>query len=164
MRIAYEASFDIALCHFLLLWVADPRQVIAEMRRVVRPGGYVLALAEPDYGGRIDYPPEFAALGRLQAEALRRQGADPDLGRKLSALFHEAGLKLVETGVLGGQWSGMPNPQDNELEWQVLEADLGDSIDKTQFNRLRALDAAAWQRGARLLFVPTFYAWGVVAT
>jgi SAM-dependent methyltransferase len=162
-RLPYTAaSFDLCLCHFLLLWVKDPLLVVSEMRRVTRPGGHILALAEPDYGSRIDYPPELAQLGRLQAESLRRQGADPDLGRRLGEIFAEAGLQVIETGVLGGQWSGPPSPAEQALEWQVLEADLGESLDRERLKQLRALDAASWQRGARVLFVPTFYAWGKV--
>ena len=75
----YSAQlFDVVYCHYLLLWVHDPMAVLAEMRRVTRPGGVVLALAEPDYGARIDYPPELEPLGVWQREALRRQGAAPE--------------------------------------------------------------------------------------
>jgi SAM-dependent methyltransferase len=79
-----SSSFEIVFCHFLLLWVAEPQTVVNEMARIVRPGGAVLALAEPDYGGRIDYPEEFSELGLWQEQALRRQGADTRLGRRLS--------------------------------------------------------------------------------
>ena len=66
-----DGCFDVTYCHFLLLWVADPAQVLREMVRVTRPGGAVLALAEPDYGGRVDYPEELAILGKwLSAGAL----------------------------------------------------------------------------------------------
>ncbi|MHB1416072.1 MAG: class I SAM-dependent methyltransferase, partial [Chloroflexota bacterium] len=44
-----DASFDVVYCHFLLLWVADAPLALREMRRVCRSGGFVLALAEPDY-------------------------------------------------------------------------------------------------------------------
>lgn len=155
-----EASFDIACCHFLLLWVADPARVLAEMRRVLRPGGWLLALAEPDYGGRIDYPDDLARLGALQEAALRRQGAETRLGRRLSALFHAAGLQEVESGVLGGQWTSAPSPADLAQEWAVIEADLGEALPPEELARLRQIDAQAWARGARVLFVPTFYAAG----
>ena len=46
-----DKSFDIAYCHFLLLWVNDPLQVVREMARV---SDVVLALAEPDYSQRVD--------------------------------------------------------------------------------------------------------------
>ncbi len=35
-------SVDVAMCHMLLHHVVSPRTVLAELRRVVRPGGYVL--------------------------------------------------------------------------------------------------------------------------
>jgi SAM-dependent methyltransferase len=42
-----DASFDLVTCQTLLIHVADPGAVIAEMARVTRPGGLVLA-AEPN--------------------------------------------------------------------------------------------------------------------
>jgi SAM-dependent methyltransferase len=161
-----DDCFDVTLCHFLLLWINDPIQVLREMARSTCPGGAVLALAEPDYGGRIDYPEELAVLGEWQKQSLQQQGADPLMGRKLAGLFHRAGLKAVETGTLGGQWSGNPDWEQWELEWAVLESDLtkNSEISKiSEFSRLKDLDQSAYQRGERVLFVPTFYAWGVVS-
>lgn len=151
---------EITLCHFLLLWVQDPAQVLREMVRVTSPGGVVLALAEPDYGGRIDYPPELEQLGQWQTEALKQQGADPFVGRKLSSLFHQAGLQEVETGVLGGQWLGKPSEKEIDLEWAVLEADLGKGFENHQ--TLKEINSKAWSSGERVLFLPTFYALGRV--
>jgi len=154
-------TFDLALCHFVLLWVADPLQVVREMKRVVIPGGTVLALAEPDYGGRIDYPLELTALGEHQRQSLRRQGADPEMGRKLASIFHLAGLTSIEFGVLGGQWPSPPSKDEWDSEWRVLDHDLSESpneaIDATA---MKELDWSAWQSGERALFVPTFYALG----
>jgi ubiquinone/menaquinone biosynthesis C-methylase UbiE len=155
-------AFDVSLCHFVLLWLADPAQALNELARVTRPGGAILALAEPDYGGRIDFPAPLAELGAKQADALRRQGADPLIGRRLSGLFHRAGMIRVETGLLGGQWSSSPSLQDWQSEWQVLEMDLQNLISPSQLNELRAIDESAWQNGERVLFVPTFYAIGFV--
>lgn len=164
LALPYPAGvFDFTLCHFLLLWLTDPAQGLAEMRRVTRRGGYVLALAEPDYGGRIDYPDELAGLGRLQTAALGRQGADPYLGRKAAALFRAAGLQFIQVGLLGGQWSA-PLPHEAwESEWAMIEADLGNTVAGAELQSLRRLDAAAWQNGERILYVPTFYAWGQAA-
>ncbi|MBN1665946.1 MAG: class I SAM-dependent methyltransferase [Anaerolineales bacterium] len=157
-----DACFDLVFCHFLLLWVHQPEAILREMCRVTRPEGTILALAEPDYGGRIDFPTELAAIGQLQAQALFAQGADPQMGRKLSALFHQAGLADVEVGVLGGQWKEDPDWQAWELEWQVLVNDLrGLGVrDQGQIQKLRELDRRAWKQGERVLYVPTFYAWG----
>lgn len=155
-----DAAFDMVLCHFFLLWISQPKEVLSEMIRVCKPGGTVLALAEPDYGGRIDYPPELIELGRLQADSLASQGADPQAGRKVSAWFHAAGLSQVETGLLGGQWSEPPPASFWQSEWHTLEADLEGRITAEQFARLKTIDQAAWQDGSRVLFVPTFYAMG----
>jgi ubiquinone/menaquinone biosynthesis C-methylase UbiE len=152
-----KACFDITFCHFLLLWVKDPLQILRELVRVTRPGGAVLAMAEPDYGGRIDHPKELAPLGKWQMAALTQQGADPLMGRKLAGYFAKLGLETVETGVLGGQWSGSPDWMAWESEWAVLESDLG-----KEFGSLKELDKRAYQQGGRVLFVPTFYAWGLV--
>jgi ubiquinone/menaquinone biosynthesis C-methylase UbiE len=155
-----DGAFDLVLCHFLLLWVRDPQVVLAEMARLSRPGGAVLALAEPDYGGRLDYPDALAGLGRKQAQALSQQGANPYLGRRLASLLVEAGLKNIQSGVLGGRWTSPPPPAELAMEWAVLETDLEGVVAAEELARLHALDDTAWERGERILYVPTFYAWG----
>jgi len=154
--------FDLVFCHFLLLWVRDPIEIISEMRRVTRTGSWVLAFAEPDYGGRIDYPGELGEIGRLQVNALSEQGADPQVGRKLKAILREAGIQEVEAGILGGQWKEPPAPADIDMEWKVLREDLGNQVSQREMDRYERIDREAWQAGTRLLFVPTFYAWGRV--
>ena len=155
-----NSEFDIVYCHFLLLWVAHPEAVIEEMVRVVRPGGWVMALAEPDYGGRIDYPDSLVELGQFQERALRAQGVETRLGRRLHALYNQAGLVDTETGILGAQWRAQPVAADLEQEWEVIEADLEGLISPEELARHRRLDESAWRARERLLFVPTFYAVG----
>lgn len=155
-----EASFDLVFCHFLLLWVRVPARAVAEMARVVRPGGYVLASAEPDYGGRIDFPPELARLGQLQALALREQGADPEVGRRLGAYFAAAGLRAT-VGVMGGSWAVPAEPDEGfAAEWRVRREDLHGRLSPDELQRLERVDAEALRSGERVLFVPTFYALG----
>ncbi len=163
--------FDITFCHFLLLWVRDPLLALLEMKRVTCPGGAILALAEPDYDSRVDKPAALAPLGRWQAESLRRQGADTGLGGRLAALFLQAGIQPIETGTLrGSPGSGtghaggerFPAPEDQKLEWAVLEADLAGMLPPQEIRRLKLLDQQAWARGERELHVPTHFAWGRV--
>jgi SAM-dependent methyltransferase len=155
-----RSVFDITFCHFLLLWVGNPLQALKEMKRVTRPGGSILALAEPDYSGRVDKPEELAFLGRWQAESLRRQGADPAVGGRLKELFRQAGIQMVETGSLQPAGTHLPAPGERELEWAVLEADLMGLVPLEEIQRLKLLDEAAWQRGERVLHVPTYWTMG----
>jgi len=39
-----SGSVDAAMCHMLMHHVVSPRTALAELRRVVRPGGYVLII------------------------------------------------------------------------------------------------------------------------
>ncbi len=154
--------FDITFCHFLLLWVSDPLRALLEMRRVTRPNGSILALAEPDYGHRRDEPDELVPLGRWQAESLRRQGADPGLGARLAELFRQAGIRPVETGILSKSGERPPAPVERDLEWAVLEADLAGSVPAQEIQRMKLLDERAWESGERVLYVPTYFAWGQI--
>lgn len=158
-------TFDLVFCHFLLLWVQSPQEVLGEMARVTKSGGKVIAFAEPDYGGRIDYPEKLAIIGEWQIRSLRHQGANPLMGRQLSGLFNRIGLEGVETGVMGGQWSGLPDWDSIGAEWQVIESDLSiRSIlySATALLELKQLEREAYENKERLLFVPTFYAFGTV--
>lgn len=151
-----DQSFDIVYCHFLLLWVKDPLQVVREMARV---GRNVLALAEPDYSQRIDEPPALKPLGEWQTEALRRQGANPSFGSALAETFFQAGIRLVETGPIQGQ-AVVNSAEDWKKEWAVIESDLEGIVPSVEIQRMKKMDETARKRGERTLHVPTFFAWG----
>ncbi len=155
-----DSIFDFTFCHYLLLWVSDPAAILREMRRVTRPGGPVIALAEPDYGGRIDYPASLAKIGRQQGAALRAQGANPETGRHLGAYMQSAGLKNVRTAVMGNQWGEPLSPEVLEAEWQMLVSDLAGSVPATELAAYKQQNTLAWQSGERILYIPNFYAWG----
>jgi SAM-dependent methyltransferase len=155
-----DSAFDLVFCHFLLLWVSNANQVLNEMARVTRSGGYILALAEPDYGGRIDFPESLVEIGAIQEAALRKQGADTHFGRRLRGLFHQTGLMKTEAGIMGGYWQGNRSTEEIDSEWQVLKDDLNGVFSLDEFDRLKEMEGLSWQSGERILFVPTFFAWG----
>lgn len=156
-----DFAFDIAFCHFLLLWVRDPLQAVREMARVTRPHGFVLALAEPDYSRRVDKPTSLAPLGLWQADALRAQGADPSFGARLADTFARAGIEVVETGTLQ-QAKNEASREEREKEWAVIEADLAASVSGEDIRMMKLLDEEAWARGERVLHVPTYFVLGRV--
>ena len=89
-------SFDLVHARTLLVTLPEPAEVVAEMVRLVRPGGWVVSL-EPDSAGGICYPPSpaFDRLSDLFPKAFARNGADPQIGRRLGELYREAGLEDV---------------------------------------------------------------------
>ncbi|MEW6030778.1 MAG: methyltransferase domain-containing protein [Chloroflexota bacterium] len=157
-----DLTFDITFCHFLLLWVRDPLACLREMARVTRPGGFVLALAEPDYTARVDEPAALAPLGRWQTEALRRQGADPALGARLADLCARAGIEVLETGTVQRSAREALSPGEREIEWAVLEADLAGLVAGEQIQQMKKVDEQAWARGERVLHIPTYFVMGQV--
>jgi ubiquinone/menaquinone biosynthesis C-methylase UbiE len=152
-------SFDIVYCHFLLLWVNNPIQVLCEMKRVTKTGGNIIAFAEPDYSGRIDKPDELISLGKWQTDSLRKQGADPNFGARLAESFFQAGIEIVETGTIQSV-GNEASLEDWEMEWAVIESDLAETVPGEEIQRMKLLDKAARERGERVLHVPTHFAWG----
>jgi SAM-dependent methyltransferase len=148
--------FHVTVCHFTLMWCRDPALSAREMVRVTQPGGAVLVCAEPDYGGRIDHP--VLPLGRWQAEALRREGADPCLGRKLLELFALPGVREVDVGLIPGLWDAATLRTEFEAEWGLWERLLQGSVTPVELEEAKATARAAIDSGGRLAFVPVFYA------
>jgi phosphatidylethanolamine/phosphatidyl-N-methylethanolamine N-methyltransferase len=85
-----DASFDIAVAMFVASVVPNPRRLLAEMRRLVRPGGNILLINH------------FAAargprwwLERAMAPASRALGWHPDFA--MDAIFSADDLTRIET-------------------------------------------------------------------
>jgi ubiquinone/menaquinone biosynthesis C-methylase UbiE len=91
-----SGSFDLAHARTLLITLPDPAEVVAEMARLVRPGGWVAGL-EPDTQAAICFPPHpaFDRLCELFTVAFSRNGADPHIGRRLAELYRQAGLEDI---------------------------------------------------------------------
>lgn len=156
-----DSEFGITYCHYFLLWV-DSIHVLEEMRRITCDGGWIIALAEPDYLARIDYPPPLDKLGRFQTDALKDQGATIDQGRSLNHLFLQAGLTHVQSGFLGMSFISNKNMAGFEDEWLVLKDDLESILPADELKEFQNIDYKARQSGDRILCVPTFYAVGQV--
>jgi ubiquinone/menaquinone biosynthesis C-methylase UbiE len=93
---ADDDSFDVVHAHQVLQHLNDPVAALREMVRVCRPGG-VLAVRDVDYGAFVTFPAD-AGLDRwleLYHRVARRNGAEPDSGRRLLSWAHAAGLRDV---------------------------------------------------------------------
>jgi len=158
LSLPYPAQhFDIVCCHFLLMWVGDPARAVREMARVLRREGTVLICAEPDYGGRLDWPD--LPIRQWQIDGLRRQGADPTIGRQLRRLLVHAGL-VAEVGLFPARWDVDAGVEDSEAEWFWVRYDVGEAVDAATLDLAQDRARAAVAEGTRLVYVPTFYAIG----
>jgi SAM-dependent methyltransferase len=90
-------SVGAVLLRYVLQHVADPAAVLAEVRRVLRPGGRVAVievdsavwgLADPAY-------PELGAVHAKVAAAQQAAGGDRAIGRRLTRLLRAAGFTGV---------------------------------------------------------------------
>lgn len=157
-----DGSFDAAVCNLTLLWADDPQAVVKEMARVVRPGGLVLASMEPDYGGKIHWPPNPLVDVVFQGRGVERRGGDPQIGRRLRQLFVQAGL-LTKVGISNGHVPTATEDLDNfrrhrSYYRRLLRENGFDeaAIDGWEEEYLQALEA-----GIELCFLPLFHAIGV---
>jgi hypothetical protein len=77
----------------LLVTIPDPSEVVVEMVRLARPGGWV-ASQEADVELAICYPPipAWDRLRELFWSGFSRSGADLRIGRRLTELYRDAGL------------------------------------------------------------------------
>ena len=93
-------SFDVVHARALLVNLPEPAEVLAEMARLARPGGWVVGL-EPDAQVAICHPPHpaFDRLCELLLVVFDRNGADPHTGRRLGELYRQAGLEQVTVDI-----------------------------------------------------------------
>ena len=92
-----DASFDAAVMALVIILVPNQAQGVAEMCRVVRPGGCVAAYIWDIAGGGVPTEPTLAAMRSLGISY-------PDLGNPscdyLHELWQQAGLTEIETRVI----------------------------------------------------------------
>ncbi|MEJ8821754.1 methyltransferase domain-containing protein [Variovorax humicola] len=94
-------AFDLATARLVLVNVPEPRQIVAEMVRFVRPGGFV-ALHEADAAFQRCEPPHPAQTRLLQLLDAYAQanGIDRFVGLKVPGMLREAGLLDVRVNPL----------------------------------------------------------------
>jgi len=92
-----NASFDAVLARFLLQHLPNVDVVLAELRRVLRPGGRMIAVdSDQAFDTLFDPEPRFyRALMDAVEEAQRARGGDRNIGRRLPRLLADAGFSDI---------------------------------------------------------------------
>jgi SAM-dependent methyltransferase len=131
-----DGSFDLVTCQCLLMHVPAPDRAIAEMTRVLRPGG-LLVVAEPTNitsslveAIALGQSPEAAAgvllfhLRCVKGKARLNEGNDL-VGESLPALLSRAGLSEVQLRLNDRAWPLLPpygSPHQRAFRDDVLDA------------------------------------------
>lgn len=127
------ALADVAACHTLLIHLGDPSVAIAEMARVLKPGG-VIAIFEPDNTVQlttdnlakadITLRIEMQELFWRMHEGRRLAGrGDAMIGPKVALMLQEAGFRSVRVRV------------NHETDLTLRERDPGNKRDPKKFAR-----------------------------
>ncbi len=158
-------SFDLVHARTLLITVPQPAEVLREMVRLARPGGWVAGL-EPDTQAAICYPPHpaFDRLCEIFTIAFSRNGADPHFGRRLAELYRQAGLTDVTVEARAVVYPAGHSRRTiradlvRSMHPQIIEMGLADQ------QELDELDTAARKhfKNPDVLVLPSlnFLAWG----
>ena len=93
-----DNTFDRVLCKSVLEYVAEPELVLAEFKRVTRPGGKVHVI-DSDWHMLVAEPLPDAAMRSLFSAASKAYKT-PRIGRKLYGLFKQAGFENVCVKIL----------------------------------------------------------------
>ncbi len=94
---AEDGSFDLTVCRHVIQSIPHPDRVLAELRRVTRPGGYLHVIAE-DYGmlhfqrGALD-PRDFWHVAPTSFEAAT--GTDLFIGRNAFGILAALNLEAI---------------------------------------------------------------------
>ena len=98
LALPYAAgAFDAAVMPLVIFFVPDPARGVAEMARVVRPGGSVSAYAWDMPGGGFPYEPLFAEMRALGLAVPAPPSPDASRVDVLHQLWTDAGLTDVNT-------------------------------------------------------------------
>lgn len=92
-----DARFDVAIMALVIFFVSDPPKGVAEMARVVRPGGVVAAYAWDMTGGGSPVDPLQQELIAVGQRAARAPMAAASRIEALREMWANAGLERIET-------------------------------------------------------------------
>jgi SAM-dependent methyltransferase len=92
-----DRKFDAAFMALVIFFVPEPAKGLAEMVRVVRPGGTVAAYAWDVLGGGFPLEPLQVEMRAMGLKTLRPPSAEASRMDALRALWTDVGLEAVET-------------------------------------------------------------------
>lgn len=146
-----DASFDVAVAHFVIEHLRDPMPALREMRRVLKPGG-VAAIKDPYYPAFTFRPrlPELERVEELLAKVRARMGASSAYAADLRARLLEAGFARTQAEAGTETPAGGPGQQflPFVLQNQIREQAFRQAVLAEGWASEAELDALAGAVGA----------------
>jgi SAM-dependent methyltransferase len=125
-----EGAFDLVMCQTLLAHVSDPRAVVAEMARVLKPGGTLFAAEWTDralsalpvdnvLSWDFKEAGEVYRLTKAYSQGRRMLGrGDDEAGLRAALYAFEAGLDVVDVRYNDRLWHAIPPyRKPSEQDW-----------------------------------------------
>lgn len=162
-----DEGFDVCTMFAMLETLDDPASALAEVRRVVKPGGLVAA-SSIEYGGLILHGPDEPLLRRFYELRLRLWEAQgdvyPERGRELRPLLLAAGFTDVEAAITCFSYGnedrvrsfGLGRAADCRDDWYVDGVTRHGLADRAELDDLEQ----AWLRWAASPDAFAAFAWG----
>jgi ubiquinone/menaquinone biosynthesis C-methylase UbiE len=95
-----DGSFDLAAMALVITFLSDPAKAIAEMARVVRPGGWVATYMWDSQAGGMPLEPIYVAMKSLGMIAPRLPSSAASNRENMQALWERTGLMAINTCVI----------------------------------------------------------------
>lgn len=92
-----DARFDAAVMALVLVFLPDPAKGVAEMARVVKPGGLVAAYMWDMLGGGFPFDQVWVALRAMEISGLMPPQIESSRLAAMTALWRGAGLAAIAT-------------------------------------------------------------------
>ena len=90
-----DDSFDVAHCHAVLMHVPDTQATLAEVKRVLKPGGIIASREAIIASSFVDPAPGTSDAWGTFAKLVAGNGGHPQMGKELKNAFIEAGFTNV---------------------------------------------------------------------
>jgi SAM-dependent methyltransferase len=95
-----DDTFDVAIMALVLAFLPDPAKAVAEMARVVRPGGWVATYMWDIQNGGTPTTPIYVAIESLDSTVSVRPNPTASRLEAMRGFWEMAGLEAIETRVI----------------------------------------------------------------
>ena len=95
-----DSTFDVAVMALVISFLPDPDKAVAEMARVVRPGGWVASYMWDVPGGGVPVHPIYLAMESMGMTSARPPNPVVSGRDVMQGLWEKIGLETVDTRVI----------------------------------------------------------------